>query len=304
MKRPRGRYVAVGLVAAAVAVGAAAGIYLAVDGSSGGKSSTTAEKAAGGQSATRHNFLEPECAPVQGPLWRYPGPARISSSSYELFAIHYDCAAAGSWAKQLAQLKIPVYRSGRSSDLQGPQGFYCTGWPDASGHAYAGGCQKGNEAFGWNWNVANSRSALVRDGSGKYHVERLAGSDAQTIIRPRAKGHYQLYVLNTSGIGFLNGFTWTPPPGWTITAITKTTGGTCRLETGGTITCKGRVPPPSCLCSADGGAVSVDLAVRTPSASKGQNFGAVGAKLRITRMTPVPYLIPGTPAEAKRQHGV
>jgi len=304
MKRPRGRYVAVGLVAAAVAVGAASGIYLAVDGSSKERSATGTTKAAAGKSATGHNFLAPECAPLQGPSWRYPGPAKITSTSYELFAIHYDCAAAGDWAKRLARLKIPVYRSGRSSDLRGPAGFYCTAWPDASGHAYAGGCQKGDAAFGWNWNVANSRSALVRDDSGKYRVERLSGSDAQTIIRPLAKGHYQLYVLNTSGIGFLDGFTWTPPPGWRITAITKTTGGTCRLGTGGTISCHGRVAPPSCLCAADGGSVSVDLAVRTPSAAKGQSFGAVGAKLRITNMTPVPYLIPGTPAEAKRQHGV
>jgi hypothetical protein len=208
------------------------------------------------------------------------------------------------WTKRLEQQKIPVFRSGKQSRIQGPSGFYCTALPDASGRAYAGGCQNGNAAFGWNWNVANSRSALVRDQSGKYHVEKLAGSDAQTIIRPLAKGHYQVYVLNTSGIGFLNGFTWTPPPGWTITAITKTKGGSCVLDPDGKIACKGTVPPPSCLCTADGGAVTIELAVSAPSAAKAHTFGAVGAKLRITTMTPVPYLIPGTPQEAKRQHGV
>jgi hypothetical protein len=294
--------VAAAVVVVAVAAGAAVGIYFAVGGSSTDRSAKDARGA--GQTRTRHQFLEPECAPVEGPRWRYPGPAKIASRSYELFAIHYDCATAGTWAKRLARLTIPVYRSGKYSRVQGPPGFYCTALPDASGHAYVGGCQKGNAAFGWNWNVANSRSALVRDETGKYHVERLAGSDAQTIIRPLAKGRYQVYVLNTSGIGFLDGFTWSPPPGWTITAITKTTGGRCRLQSDGNVECRGRVPPPSCLCAADGGAVTIDLAVRAPAASKGRTFGAVGAKLRITNMTPVPYLIPGTPAAAKRQRGV
>jgi hypothetical protein len=296
-----GKVVAVVVVAVAAA-GAAVGIYFAVRGSSKENSATGARSA--DKALAGHQFLEPECTPVEGPRWRYPGPAKIASTSYELFAIHYDCATAGTWAKRLARLTIPVHRSGQYSRVQGPPGFYCTALPDATGHAYVGGCQKGNAAFGWNWNVANSRSALVRDETGKYHVERLAGSDAQTIIRPLAKGRYQVYVLNTSGIGFLDGFTWSPPPGWTITKITKTTGGKCRLQSDGKVDCHGRVAPPSCLCTGDGGAVTIDLAVRAPAASKGRTFGAVGAKLRITNMTPVPYLIPGTPAAAKRQRGV
>ena len=80
-----------------------------------------------------------------------------------------------------------------------------------TGIAYAGGCQKGKQAFGWNWNVANSRQALVHGDDGSYHVVTLSGSDAETIVRPLTKGHYQVYVLNTSGIGFVNGFTWSPP---------------------------------------------------------------------------------------------
>jgi hypothetical protein len=294
----------VGAVALALAAigGVTAAIVVLVGGSSGGARSSGARESA--PRLAGHRFLEPECAPLTGLRWSYPGPAQIGSTTYELFAIHYSCATAASWAKRLARLRIPVFRSGKQSTIQGPSGFYCTALPDADGHAYAGGCQKGETAFGWNWNVANSRKALVRDETGKYRVVELAGSDAQTIIKPLAKGHYQVYVQNTSGIGFLNGFTWTPPPGWTIKAITKTTGGTCRLAAGGTVACKGRVAPPSCLCTASGGAVTIDLTVSAAQSTKGQTFGVVGAKLRITNMTPVPYLIPGTPAEAKRQHGV
>jgi hypothetical protein len=297
----RGRYVAAAAAAGVVAVVAAVSISV-VGGSSTRRAAATTTNAA--QSLGGHRFLAPECAPVSGPRWRYPGPARITSTSYELFAIRYSCAAAESWAKKLAPVSIPVFRSGKQSELHGPTGFYCSALPDAAGHAYAGACQKGNVAFGWNWNVANSRSALVRDDSGKYHVTQLSGSDAQTIIGPLAKGRVTVEVVNTSGIGFLDGFTWAPPPGWTITAVRRTTGGTCRLEAGGAIGCRGRVPPPSCLCTSDGGTVKIELAVRAPSASDGRTFGVVGAKLRITNMTPVPYLIPGTPAEAKRQRGV
>src|SRR4051812_22455873 len=146
MKGLRGRRLAAEAVAVALAAGAAAGIYVA-GGSSTDRSATDARSA--GKTLRGHQFLKPECAPVRGPRWQYPGPAQIASSSYELFAIHYDCTTAGNWTKRLAGLKIRVYRSGNPSRLQGPPGFYCTALPDAAGHAYAGGCQKGSAAFGW-----------------------------------------------------------------------------------------------------------------------------------------------------------
>jgi hypothetical protein len=286
------------VVLAAVGVGA----YFLVSGSS------SHAKGVAARSYDGHEFLEPECEPFTGVRWRYPGPARIQSSRYELFAIDYSCTSAETWARRLAARHIPFHRSGAQSKLQGPDGFYCSGLADAQGRAYAGGCQKGNSAFAWNWNVANSRQVLVRDETGKYHIEKVAGSDTETIIRPLKKGHVQVYVLNTSGIGFVNGFTWTPPPGWKIKAITKAKGGTCKLAADGNLACRGRIAPPSCLCASDGGAVTIDLEVSAPASSAAgghrTSFGAVGAKLHITRMTPVPYLIPGTPKEAKRQHGV
>jgi hypothetical protein len=127
---------------------------------------------------------------------------------------------------------------------------------------------------------------------------------AETIIRPLNRGQYEVYVLNTSGIGFIDGFTWSPAPGWTITAIAKATGANCKL-TGGGPTCAGRVLPPS--CKGDGGSVTIKLDVKvnaSPASAQVSSYGAVRAKLRITHMTAVPYLIPGTPSELARQQGV
>jgi hypothetical protein len=297
----RRRWIALAALAIVIVV-AGVGGYLAF-----GRGSSLPPKAA--TAPTAHVYLAPECQPVTGRAWRFPGPARIESTRYELFAISYSCSEAGTWARQLSKLQVPLQHSGALSVIKGPAGFLCAALPDATGHAYSGGCQKGKVAFGWNWNVANSRRALVHDPTtGQLRAVNLSGQDAETIIRPLTKGHYRVSVLNTSGIGFLNGFTWSPPPGWTIKSITKTTGAKCKLDSDGKVSCSGKVVPPSCLCKADGGTVTVDLAVSVHTAplSKGKitGFGAVGAKLRITAMTPVPYLIPGTPAEAKRQHGV
>jgi hypothetical protein len=291
------------LVATGATAAAAAAVigYLVVGGSS---SPAVHPKALPG-----HQFLYPECAPVHGTPWRYPGVARIQSSVYESFAIHYSCASAKTWTKRLAQLKIPVLKTGNQTVIEGPPGFKCEAWPDARGHAYAGGCQKGTRiAFGWNWNVANRRVALVPDDSGSFHLMQLGGSDADSVIRPLAKGHYQIEVLNTSGIGVLNGFTWAPPPAWTITAITKSSGANCKLASAKKVVCTGNVSAPKCLCSSSGGRVKVDLAVsvHTPKPGKGApvTYGFEGAQLRITAMSAVPFLIPGTPQQEKRQHGV
>jgi hypothetical protein len=114
--------------------------------------------------------------------------------------------------------------------------------------------------------------------------------------------HYEIAVQNTSGIGVINSFKWSPPAGWTVQAITKTTGGRCNLQAG-TISCSGTVMPPSCLCTGDGGTVVIDVSVAAPKATgKVTSYGTVGSKTQITAYSPVPFLIPGTPKEAKRQH--
>ena len=282
-----------GVVVLLIAVGV--GAYL---GFSGGSSTS---KASGATPTTGHLFFAPECAPVRGTRWVYPGPTKIASDRYESFAIRVSCAKAADWTRRLAQLTVPVKKHGVASILKGPRGFDCEAWPDAQGHAYAGGCQKGdNVAFGWNWNVENPRQALAQI-DGQYHVVSLGGADLETVLTALPHRHYRLKVLNTSGIGYVNGFNWTPPPGSRITSITSSSGATCKLRSATLVTCAGKVSPPSCLCKGDGGAVTIEVAFAAPISG---GHGTGGARVAITAMTPLPYLIPGTPKAAKRQHGV
>src|SRR5579872_2365900 len=55
-------------------------------------------------------------------------------------------------------------------------------------------------------------------------VGRSAG-DAVAVVRWVSPGLYQLDVQNTSGIGYINTFSWSPPIGLTITAVTSAEGG-------------------------------------------------------------------------------
>ena len=294
--------IAIVLAGTVVLAGIGGGAYALVNGGS-------SERQAAPVKVPGHTYFAPECAPLRAARWVYPGPAKISSAVYESFAINYSCEEAKMWTKRLATDTVHVTNVGNPGKIPGPAGFNCEAWPDANNHAYAGGCQKGTKtAFGWNWNVANPRQVLAQDpDSGQFHMTQLAGADTETLLKPLPHGHYSIEVLNTSGIGFLNGFTWSPPPGWTIHGITKVTGAKCTLASQ-VVTCSGKVSPPACLCAGDGGKVKIDIAVSTPGETyvKGKpvHYGTVGAKMQITRMTAVPYLIPGTPAEAKKQQGV
>jgi hypothetical protein len=288
-----------------------------------------------------HKLLAPECTPLRGRRWDYPvGPpihglppvhANISSDLYEVFAINYDCKEAKTWIRKLSLTKIPIKRSGNVTVLKGPPGYYCSAWPDTAGRAYAGGCQSqggggcealpgptagqvygkgrgckvtgGKEAFGWNWNVANRRVVFAHDDKGVLHLIHISGSDTNVIFR-YLNGKYQLEILNTSGIGYLNGFTWTPSPGWSVTSIKKATGASCSLTPAGKISCAGNVEPPKCLCSGDGGNVVIEFAAAPTTKTHGFLFGGSAAQFKITKMTPVPYLIPGTPSEAEKRNGI
>jgi hypothetical protein len=213
--------------------------------------------------------------------------------------------------------------------IKGPPGYYCSAYPDANGFAYAGGCQSGGggdcvtkgvspgrpyakgrgctitggkKAFGWNWNVANRRVVFAHDDKGVLHLIHVSGSDTNVSFR-YLKSSYQLEVLNTSGIGYLNGFTWTPSPGWSVTAIKKVDGASCTLTPAGKIACTGSVDPPTCLCSGDGGDVSIEFTAAPTKKNAGYLFGGSAAQFKVTKMTPVPYLIPGTPEEAAKRRG-
>jgi hypothetical protein len=327
-------------LAAGVAVAAVAGgTYLLVaDRSSTPKAS--AQNASGPlppQAFNGQRLLAPECTPIKGPQWVYPiGPpvrglpnvvANIRSGLYEVFAINYGCKQASAWIRKLYGLRISVKRSGNVTALKGPPGYRCSAWPDANGHAYAGGCQSkggggcvsttskkyangqgckvtgGNKAFGWNWNVANRRVVFAHDDKGALHLIHVSGSDTNVTFRYR-KASYVLQVLNTSGIGYLNGFTWAPSPGWKVTQIKSAHGATCSLTPAGQISCTGTVHPPRCLCSGDGGTVSIEFTAAPTKKNAGYLYGGGAYQFKVTKMTPVPYLIPGTPAEASKRNGV
>ena len=121
-----------------------------------------------------------------------------------------------------------------------------------------------------------------------------ASGDAVSIVRWISPGIYELDVQNTSGIGYINVFTWTPPPAMTVTAVTKTVGGKCSL-TGGYIQCSGKIPPPKCTCSGRRGphrhlhreGPRADVRERVLDVLRDRRRG-----LQIRQMTPVPYHIP------------
>ncbi len=110
-------------------------------------------------------------------------------------------------------------------------------------------------------------------------------------------GKYQIEVENTSGIGYINTFTWTPPPGMTITAVTSTEGGHCHLA-GADISCVGGkkgIAPPKCTCEV-GGVMTVNFTATgngpTFNGRTWTYYGIVGSSTDITSVTPVPYHIP------------
>jgi hypothetical protein len=117
-------------------------------------------------------------------------------------------------------------------------------------------------------------------------------------------GSYQLQVLNTSGIGYLDGFTWEPSAGWSVTKIKGSSGADCALTKAGKISCTGRVHPPSCLCTGDGGLVSVTFTASPTRKKAGFLLGGSPWQFKVTKMTPVPYIIPGSPDEAAKRDGV
>jgi hypothetical protein len=133
-------------------------------------------------------------------------------------------------------------------------------------------------------------------------------SDSETIFRSidPAAGKYEVEVINTSGIGYINQFNWVPPVGFIITSIDNTTGGTCSLVPNPSpgaanpmITCTGAgsgIAPPPCTC-AGGGQLIVDFTAQNdhPPTFNGKywtTYGIVGSYTQITSMTPVPYHIP------------
>lgn len=119
--------------------------------------------------------------------------------------------------------------------------------------------------------------------------------DADTTVRwLNTSGSYQLEVQNTSSIGYLDTFNWSPPPSMTITAVTGAVGAKCSLQNG-EIHCVGKLKPPKCTCL-PGGEMTVNFTAtgNNPTFADGYwtYYGIEGAFLQIETVTPVPYHIP------------
>jgi len=235
---------------------------------------------------------------------------RVTSELYESYALDYSCSDARIWTQKLAGLTLADRTAGDANPITGPAGFTCYGFADKGGHAYAGACRQGatRVEFGWNWNVLNSKSTEV-DVLGVPEVVQIKAQDADFVLKTLSPGHYELDVRNTSGIGTINTFSWDPPSGWTVTQVTKSVGGECRLTGGGLITCTGSVAPPKCLCAPSGGSVTITFTASTGNEPANLNghpvtYGAEGASIAVTAMTAIPYIIPQSPQEEKSQSGV
>src|SRR5207248_124408 len=55
------------------------------------------------------------------------------------------------------------------------------------------------------------------------------GSDVVSTVRPLGQGRYRIVVQNSSSIGFINSFVWLAPEGVTVTAVTGSSTGHCKL---------------------------------------------------------------------------
>jgi hypothetical protein len=227
----------------------------------------------------------------------------MSSDMYESYAVSFSCAQAASWIKQLVATQLPDRVSGDENPLAGVPGFSCIAYPDRNGHAYSGSCRRGNSEFGWNWNDAyRSMEHLAR---GMVQTE---SAEYSSVLRSTGGDKYVLTVGNTSRIGFINGFRWTAPTGMRITAVTRTVGAKCALAPDRSISCSGKLRPPKCLCTGPGGITTINFTASIPKTTDANGIpvthALVGAHLRLTALTPVPYLIPSTPQEERNQRGV
>jgi hypothetical protein len=140
----------------------------------------------------------------------------------------------------------------------------------------------------------HAAAASTREATADPNTLGRGAADAVTVVSFLGSGRYQLDVQNTSGIGYINQFTWVPPPALTVTAVTSSEGGKCQLV-GGSIQCNGKVAPPSCTCL-PGGDLTVIFTAKglDPTFANGYwtYYGIFGAYLQIQQMTPVPYHIP------------
>ena len=138
----------------------------------------------------------------------------------------------------------------------------------------------------------------------------VGGSDALTSLTEFGNGRFRLLVENVSSIGFINSFLWQAPFGMTITKVTGSAPGNCRLLTNvvrtkhdsvpygiGEISCAGiALKPPKCTCLV-GGSMTIDFTAEVPRVKKGHTTSLLYGTLKVENVTPVPYVIPSSLSE-------
>lgn len=241
-----------------------------------------------------------QCPPVKASRWVYPANVKMSSDTYEAFTVGFSCATASSYIKQIVGRTLPVDAQYEEQPLRGVPGFLCTAYPDKNGHAYGGSCRRGEAEFGWNLNVLFQSTEL----DGQQDI--VDNSDATAVLRPLGQGKYELEIQNTSRIGYIDSFHWTPPPQMKILAITRASRGKCAVDATGEIACAATLPPPKCLCRPSGGSITIDFTTPPAVVLKIQghsvNPGILGARLQIVAMTPIHYLIAATLEQERQSH--
>jgi hypothetical protein len=119
----------------------------------------------------------------------------------------------------------------------------------------------------------------------------MGSSDATAVVRRLGTHQFQLLVQNLSATGFIDTFEW-KPVGLTVTAVIRSSRGSCRLS-GRLISCtKASLRPPTCLCR-PGGSMTVDFKANYGAGdTKTSKFGVQDSALWVGAMTVVPYVIP------------
>jgi hypothetical protein len=153
----------------------------------------------------------------------------------------------------------------------------------------------GSTKFDWNYNVMWHGVPGTSTGEGGLGTEPMGTIEYTTTLRPLGGDSYEIVVQNASAIGSINAFTWNAPPGLTITAVSKSTGASCSLASG-VISCQGKLHPPQCLCSGSGGEAVIDFTATGDASTMVDGHPDINgfgwSYLRISAMTPVPYLVP------------
>ena len=199
---------------------------------------------------------------------------------------------------------LPITTPGALNDLTAGPGYTCIAYPDKNGHAYAGSCVSGSAKFDWNYNVMWHGVPDSSSGEGGLGIEPMGAIEYTTVLRPLGDGRYRArrYELERDRLDqpVHVGGTGRPDDHRSYEVHGREV-----LTRSGAISCQGSLEPPKCLCTGSGGAATIEFTA-TGDANTVLNghpviHGLGWSYLRISQMTPVPYLVPDTPQVANNK---